>query len=155
MTDYPSPSNQIEQFAILIFRINAALIQSGNAIAITAGQSSARWHILGQVEFQPQTVAMIARNMGQARQSVQRLADLLVSEGLIKYSKHPTDNRTKLVTLTNKGRRIISEINRLNSAWIEQVTPLIKDDELGQANVKLEQFAEIIERNQFQGGAKK
>lgn len=150
MTDYPSPPNQIEQFAILIFRLNAALLQNGNNIAGRVGQTSARWHILGQLEFHPQTVPMIARNMGQARQSVQRLTNSLVADGLVEYSKHPTDSRTKLVVLTNKGCRIIDEINKHNLAWITCVTPLIKNDELQDTNIKLKQMAELIERNQYQ-----
>lgn len=150
MTDYPSPSNQVEQFAILIFRLNAALMQNGNNIAGMVGQTSARWHILGQVEFRVQTVAMIARNMGQTRQSVQRLTDALAADGLITYAKHPTDSRTKLVTLTNRGRRAIDEINKHNSAWITKVSSLIANDELQQTNLKLKQMAKLIESNQYQ-----
>lgn len=150
MTSHPTPSNPIENFAILIFRLNAALMQNGNAIAGGVGQSSARWHVLGQVEFQPQTVAMIARNMGQARQSVQRVTDALIEEDLVEYAAHPTDSRTKLVLLTRKGCRTIIEINKRNAAWTKQILPLLSTNELQDTNTMLQQMAELIEQNQYQ-----
>lgn len=64
MLEFPWPEDPFSYFAIGIFLINGALLRNGNRITKAIGQSSARWHVLGQANFKPQTVAQIARNMG-------------------------------------------------------------------------------------------
>ena len=54
---------------------------ASGALAEPAGQTSARWRVLATVEDGPSTVAQVARSWGLARQSVQRVADVLVKEG--------------------------------------------------------------------------
>ena len=69
--------------------------QAGEHLARPLGQSAARWHVPGWA-FRPQTVAA---DMGHARQSVERVADVLEQEALVAYRPHSTDRRTKLVEL--------------------------------------------------------
>src|ERR671924_955082 len=54
----------------------------GEALARPAGQTLARWLVLEAVQDAPATVAQIARRLHLARQGVQRLADVLVRDGL-------------------------------------------------------------------------
>src|SRR3954470_24310102 len=96
------PDDTWSTFALSIFKLNGLLMRAGDGITHPLGQSSARWQVLGRV-FEPQTVAQIARDMGHARQGVQRVADVLVKEGLIVYKDHPTDRRTKFLELTPQG----------------------------------------------------
>src|SRR5204862_6638816 len=76
--------------------------------------------------FQPQTVAQMAAGMGHARQSVQRVADVLQREGLIAYRPHPTDRRTKLVELTPQGHKVLGEVIGMTFLQAD-----IMDDALG------------------------
>src|SRR5690348_1847867 len=71
------PNDPLSRFALSIFWINGLLMRNGDRLTRSIGQSSARWQVLGRVGDQPQTVAQIARNMGHARQSVQRVANVL------------------------------------------------------------------------------
>src|SRR5689334_25322427 len=68
-----------------IFRLNGQLAAAGDALSRPAGQTSARWQVLAMLEDEPATVAAIARVLGLARQSVQRIADLLEADGLIAF----------------------------------------------------------------------
>ena len=70
------PNDPLSRFALSIFWINGLLLRNGDRLTRSIGQSSARWQVLGRVGDQPQTVAQIARDMGHARQSVQRVADV-------------------------------------------------------------------------------
>ena len=88
-----------------VFRLEGFLTAAGDALAAPAGQSSARWRVLAAVEDRPMTVAQIARAWSLARQSVQRIADLLVRDGLVAYEDNPEHRRAKLVRLTPAGRR--------------------------------------------------
>lgn len=75
-----------------------------------AGQTFARWQVLAAVEETPLSVAQIARAMNLTRQSVQRVADLLVDDGLCAYEDNPAHARAKLLRLTSKGRGALQTI---------------------------------------------
>jgi DNA-binding MarR family transcriptional regulator len=79
--------------------------------------TSSRWQVLGAIEERPLPVAQIARNMGLARQNVQRLSDVLQKEGFIAYTPNPDHQRAKLVCLTDKGRRGINELTGRQATW--------------------------------------
>ena len=75
--------------AIRVLRLAGPLTAAGDALARPAGQTSARWQVLAALENAPATVADVARMLGLARQSVQRVADVLAAEGLISYDDNP------------------------------------------------------------------
>ncbi len=58
---------------------------------------------LGGVLDGPQTVAEIARFMGIRRQSVQRVANVLVARGLAEYRLNPAHKRAQLLACTDGG----------------------------------------------------
>lgn len=129
------PNDLPSQFALMIFRLNGLLLRNGERITHALGQSSARWQVLGRAGAEAQTVAQMARDMGQARQSVQRVADLLAAEGLTTYRSHPRDGRTKLVTITSAGRDVLSAIYQRNGEWSQRI----------QARLGSEMFREVLE----------
>ncbi|GBF75019.1 putative transcriptional regulator, MarR family [Paenibacillus sp. 598K] len=148
MVEYPKPDDPLSRFVIGIFRVNGALMRNGDRITKAIGQSSARWHVLGQASFQPQTVASIARNVGHARQSVQRVADLLVREGLATYADNPKDKRAKLLFVTPEGEAAITQINARNAAWAADILPKLDADKLAEMSMHLEQVAAIFEKDE-------
>jgi DNA-binding MarR family transcriptional regulator len=92
----PTRSPAGDAFSALAFRIlqlGGLLTAAGDTLARPAKQTSARWQVLAAVEHAPATVAQIARALGLARQSVQRLADLLSDEGLTAYDDNPDHAR--------------------------------------------------------------
>jgi DNA-binding MarR family transcriptional regulator len=66
--------------------------------------------VLGAVATTPLPVAGIAREMGITRQSVQRIADLLVDRGLAEYRDNPAHRRAKLLVPTGAGRSAMQRI---------------------------------------------
>ena len=64
---------------------------------------------------EPLPVAGIAREMGVARQSVQRIADLLVAQGHAEYLDNPGHRRAKLVRPTDAGRAALDRIRPLHA----------------------------------------
>src|SRR5215204_7668212 len=59
----------------------------------------------------PLTVPQIARMRPTSRQRMQRLADELSAEGLVKFIDNPKHRRSKLVQLTRKGNERYRELN--------------------------------------------
>jgi DNA-binding MarR family transcriptional regulator len=107
--------------AIEVLTLAAALQEEGNALAAPAGQSAARWQVLAAVEDSPASVADIARALSLARQSVQRIADALVADGVARYQDNPAHRRAKLLALTVPGRRALRTIQAAQAEWAEGV----------------------------------
>jgi DNA-binding MarR family transcriptional regulator len=118
------------QLAVRVFQLDGRLAAAGDALAEPFGQTTARWRVLAAVEREPLTVADIARVWALARQSVQRIADLLAAEGLLAYVDNPRHARAKLVTLTGEGRKTLDGIQRAQAAWANEVGARVGADEL-------------------------
>src|SRR5271156_3718865 len=83
---YTKAGKAFTELVLETFRFNGRLLLIGDRLARPVGLTSSRWQVLGAIEEQPLSVAQIARNMGLARQNVQRLADALQKEGIIHYA---------------------------------------------------------------------
>ncbi|KQX45532.1 MULTISPECIES: MarR family winged helix-turn-helix transcriptional regulator [unclassified Streptomyces] len=101
----------LSRTALGVFRLNGQFLAVSEKLAEPAGLTAAWWQVLGAVLRDPLPVAGIARVMGITRQSVQRIADLLVREGLAAYEPNPAHRRAKLLTPTEAGRTAIGRIN--------------------------------------------
>jgi DNA-binding MarR family transcriptional regulator len=96
--------------AITSFRLNGQFLGLAEELARPVGLTAAWWQVLGAVLTDPLPVAGIARDMGITRQSVQRIADLLVDDGLAEYRDNPAHRRAKLLAPTEAGRAAIARI---------------------------------------------
>jgi DNA-binding MarR family transcriptional regulator len=106
-----------------VFRLHGLLLGAGDRLTQPLELSSARWQVLGAIQIagEPLPVAHIARQMGLTRQSVQRTVDLLAQEGLITFADNPHHRRAKLVGFTPQGRRIMEEVNQIQTAWVNDL----------------------------------
>ncbi|MFD3661341.1 MarR family winged helix-turn-helix transcriptional regulator [Streptomyces sp. NPDC058659] len=100
----------LSRTALGVFRLNGQFLAVSEKLAEPAGLTAAWWQVLGAVLPEPLPVAGIARVMGITRQSVQRIADLLVREGLAAYETNPAHRRAKLLAPTEAGRAAIDRI---------------------------------------------
>ncbi|MEU0507326.1 MarR family transcriptional regulator [Nocardia sp. NPDC005998] len=112
--------------AITSFRLNGQFLTIAEELAGPAGLTAAWWQVLGAVLRGPLPVSGIARAMGITRQSVQRIADLLVDKGLAEYRPNPAHRRAKLVAVTEAGRDAIKRINPQHAVLAARLA-----DELG------------------------
>jgi len=138
------PDDPLSKFSLSIFALYGLLMRAGENVTRPLGQSSARWQVLGRVGFQPQTVSQIARDMGNARQGVQRLADALAAEGLIQYKAHPADKRTQLLELTPRGAEILAAIYARQHEWQQQLLAALDAKQLADVADTLDSIGQII-----------
>ncbi|GHO98208.1 hypothetical protein KSF_082560 [Reticulibacter mediterranei] len=104
--------------------------------------------MLGRVGDRPQTVAQIARDMGHARQSVQRVADVLAKEGLVVYQDNPANRRSPLLELTPHGADILRTIYSLNEEWTRHIMTKLNQEQLDAVTGALEEIAHILEADE-------
>jgi DNA-binding MarR family transcriptional regulator len=143
-----TPNDPLSRFALRIFWVNGLLLRTGDRLTRSIGQSSARWQVLGRVGDQPQTVAQIARDMGHARQSVQRVADILAQEGLVVYQKNPAHRRAPLLALTPHGAEILLTIYARNEQWIRHIMTKLTSEQVTTVADALEEIAHILEADE-------
>ena len=130
--------------AILILRLAGHLGAAGDDLARPAGQTSARWQVLAAAESALLTVAQIARSLGLARQSVQRIADVLADEGLVSYQENPAHRRAKLLRLLPKGRAVLRAIQAAQQPWADRLGAQIGEEELRRAAATLQRLLEAL-----------
>jgi DNA-binding MarR family transcriptional regulator len=138
----------VAQLAVRILRLEGILTAAGDALAAPSGQTSARWRVLGAVEEQPRTVAQIARACSLARQSVQRVADLLACDGLVAYEENPGHRRAKLVRLTARGSATLREIQHAQRRWADDLGERLVERDLQTANRILSDILDTLAEEQ-------
>lgn len=115
----------LNQLVLKVFRLNGRLLDAADRLTEGSGLTAARWQVLGAVLREPLTVAAAARSMGLARQSVQRIADVLVEGGLCEYLPNPAHQRAKLLAPTDRGLSAIEQIRPGVTAWSRRICTLV------------------------------
>lgn len=102
-----------------IFRLNSLLLADGDKMAERVGLTSARWKVMGVVALSHagMTVPAIARALGQSRQAVQRITDVMKNDGLVLYAENPRHRRSPLVQLTDHGQEVYSALRGVQDPW--------------------------------------
>ncbi|WP_228978056.1 MarR family winged helix-turn-helix transcriptional regulator [Streptomyces sp. DH12] len=100
----------LSRTALGVFRLNGQFLAASEELARPAGLTATWWQVLGAVLREPLPVSGIARTMGITRQSVQRVADLLVERGLAAYAPNPAHRRAKLLRPTEEGRAAVARV---------------------------------------------
>ena len=98
----------ILEVAQCFFRIRALGQKTG---LITSWGGGAFGFMRSLALLGPLTVPQIAQMRPTSRQRMQRLADELAAEGLVKFIDNPKHRRSKLVRLTPKGDARYRELN--------------------------------------------
>jgi DNA-binding MarR family transcriptional regulator len=135
------------RLVLLVFRLNGLLLEAGDRLAAPAGQTSARWQVMGVIDHGPLTVSQIARAMGLRRQSVQRTADVLAADGVAEFLDNPADRRAKLLALTPSGRRALRTIEGAQFEWAREHGEAIGRKRLESAADALEEAIARLERS--------
>ena len=115
-----------------LFRLNGLLIAEGDDMTEALGLTSARWKVIGVIALSNSglTVPGIARVLGQSRQAVQRITDVMVTDGLLSYHSNPKHKRSVLVVLTEEGKAAYKELRDVQDPWAIQNTEDISIEEL-------------------------
>ncbi|MDH6586188.1 DNA-binding MarR family transcriptional regulator [Streptomyces sp. SAI-133] len=138
--------------ALGVFRLNGQFLAVADELAGPAGLTAAWWQVLGAVLREPLPVAGIAREMGITRQSVQRIADLLVERGLAEYRPNPAHRRAKLLAPTEQGLAAVRRIDPGHTAFADRLAEAFGQDELAEAVQVLERLSKVLDQLSTEGG---
>jgi DNA-binding MarR family transcriptional regulator len=118
-----------------VFELNGEFLAAAEMMTRPVGLTPAWWQVLGATLDEALPVAEIARRvgLGLARQSVQRVADLLVERKWADYRDNPAHRRAKLLEPTAEGRRALDRLTVVQHAWADAVGNAVGEGELRHA----------------------
>ncbi|OEJ98026.1 MarR family winged helix-turn-helix transcriptional regulator [Streptomyces thermolilacinus] len=135
----------LSRTALGVFRLNGQFLAVSEELARPAGLTAAWWQVLGAVLREPLPVAGIARAMGITRQSVQRVADLLVERGLAAYAPNPAHRRAKLLAPTDEGRAAVARIEPGHADLAARLAAELGDEEFAETARVLERLSRALD----------
>ena len=134
------------QLLLETFKLNGRLLLAGDHLVHHLNLTSARWQVVGAIDLAdvPLTVAQIARNMGLQRQSVQRLINVLNTDGLVRLIENPDHKKAKLVQLTERGQATLEKVKRVQVEWANHVSSGMRERDVKEAVVVLREFSKRL-----------
>jgi DNA-binding MarR family transcriptional regulator len=147
----PAPPPQTDggaaltELVLLTFRLNGRLQEAADVMAAAGGLTAARWQVLGGVLDEPRSVSAIARRMGLTRQSVQRLANVLVAEGFATWETNPHHRRAKLLAPTPQARAAIRRVATVVHPWSSAVGDVVGAAQLRRASQTMQDVVAAME----------
>jgi len=86
-------------------------------------------HLLGDAD-EPLALNALSDRLGLSAPAISRAVDGLVQRGEVKRTEDPRDRRSKLLTLSARGRRTIDRFVAIRFAGIKRFVGGLSDDEL-------------------------
>jgi DNA-binding MarR family transcriptional regulator len=103
--------------------------------------------VLGAIALSavPLPVAHIARNMGLTRQAVQRLANEMERDGLVRFGPNPHHQRAKLLLLTPRGKAAYDTAMKRQRPWASSLANGLSIKRIEAATVTLRAIRQRLE----------
>ena len=141
--------NSLTAVILEIFRLNGALLETGNKITKPHGLTSARWQVMGAIELaeRPITVAQIARRMGLSRQGVRRIVKDLVNLGMVTSEFNVDHKRAPLIAISQKGEKTMLNVDRAQIAWVNLLSNGIEKENIDHSLELLQTIRKRCENN--------
>ena len=118
MTRKRTPAGaKLTELILEVLRLRGSMERHGAALTQPHGQTPARWQVMAAVWGDERTVPQVARRMGLARQSVQRIANMLVADGLAEFRDNPDHKSSPVLQLTRRGLATIKAITDTQVRW--------------------------------------
>jgi len=140
------PGAAITELILETFRLNGLLLEAGDRLVADIDLTSARWQVLGAIALAPVPlpVAHLARNMGLSRQAVQRLANEMERDGLVRFAPNPHHERAKLVMLTAAGERAFAAAAARQAPWANALAKGLSAERIEDARALLRALRERL-----------
>lgn len=107
-----SAGQAIEDLILEIVATFFLLRAEGMRIGVVSSSGEGYWSVLRLLKVNgAQTVPQIARYRYVPRQSVQKLANEMLEDGVIELVNNPAHKRSKLLRLTPKGEAVFAELS--------------------------------------------
>ena len=124
------------RIALRILRASHIMERDANRIATGAGLTLQQWFLLNLLQDEGGTVSMgrMARFATVTRQNVAAMVRRMIDLNWVTAARDPADRRSALVTITEEGKKRITESNKPRDEWTESVFKNLSDADLQTAD---------------------
>ena len=134
----------------LYFRLQA----EGQKVGAVNAQRGGVWGLLHSIITQgPQTVPQLARARPVSRQHIQKLANEMKAEGLIRFTQNPAHKRSQFVEATPKGMDAYARMNVMLGEMADGISEDFTKEELFIAASVIERMRAKLAESQGGGAA--
>lgn len=149
--DRTAAGQAIEELIVEIVATFFLLRAEGMRIGVVSSSGEGYWSVLRLLKLNgAQTVPQIARSRYVPRQSVQKLANEMLEDGVIELVNNPAHKRSKLLRLTPKGEAVFQQLSDRIAALTETLAAQADAAQLQNAVVVVkhlhEQLREMLDR---------
>lgn len=136
----------ITEITLAVFKVQGLLNSDGDRLTKELGLTSSRWKILGALGRlnSSLTVPQIGRSMGQSRQAVQRLVDVMIKDGFLQLVDNPNHKRARYIKMTSLGEETYEHLYKKQIPWAESCSVNITIEELETALLVIEKLSKNI-----------
>ena len=132
MSREPMTSDQVpsgDEMADAFFTTSHALRRVAERDMATEGLTMARLQVLRQLDAnETLRLGELGRRLGVASRTMTTTVDGLDRDGLVQRQGDPSDRRATTVSLTNKGRRVLTHIQQRRRAGIGTLFDAVDED---------------------------
>ena len=146
--NYTTKGYKATEIILKLLEVHGLLEHAGHLITKPLEQSPARWKVLGAIDAGPLTVSQVARRMGIARQSVQRVANILRGEALIEFIPNMDHVNSPKLKLTHTGEKTLRKINQRQVKWANAIGADFSINELNDFLGFLHKFQEGLDKRE-------
>ena len=141
-----SQNRETNELIVEVFRLNGLLISTADKWVAKFGLTGARWQVMGALVQTGglETVSRLARDMGLTRQSVQRVVNEMVADGMLTFEGNPHHKRSKLVSMTPKGEKVFSAALEIQIPWVRELSEGLSKKRLADAKQVLEHIRQRL-----------
>ncbi len=141
-------ARRFRRFTRAVFAAHSAVLKHGDAMNSRFQQSAARWRVLIRIELGDVSASAIAKVTGYSRQSVHRLLAELQTEGLVRTSADPNDQRRLRPRLTKRGRAVLVGMESGFNVWAQELVAQMGASRLEQTSQFLEEAVMLLQREE-------
>jgi DNA-binding MarR family transcriptional regulator len=136
------------ELIVEVFRLNGQLIATADRLVSKFGITGARWQVMGALVRSGgrETVPRLAKDMGLTRQSVQRVVNEMVIDGMLLFEDNPHHKRSQLVTLSAKGEKVFTAALEIQLPWVKALSKGIGKKRMVDAKLVLEALRKRLEK---------
>jgi DNA-binding MarR family transcriptional regulator len=134
-----------------VYECAGLLRRQGEAVAAKVGQTQARWQVLSVISDRGCTVPQAARRLGVTRQSVQRIANELVKDGLAQFASNPDHRTSPLLLLTAAGKSVLDSLNESAKKYHHELLLEMGEQEIVELRKKIQELNTKL-RNRVSNG---
>ncbi|MEH0672760.1 bifunctional helix-turn-helix transcriptional regulator/GNAT family N-acetyltransferase [Vibrio owensii] len=129
-------ARQLRHYSRQAVRLLGMLDKQCGDVALTPVQA----HALGEIQLQPLTINQLAQQLNVDKSNASRTVTGLIKLGLVESIENPKDKRSQLVALTEQGQQALSQLDKQQNSFFEQLLTQLDDSEQEQLKLGLETY---------------